>query len=109
MNGAGHGPNIGAGMRLLKIAVAVMGVLIVVGTTVLVVVIVHRLSALPGSRPAPAAASVPLDEPAGTRIVAMAEVANGLALALSGGGEGDRVVVIDPASGQVVRRIGLRP
>jgi hypothetical protein len=95
-------------MRFLKIAVAVMGVLIVVGTTVLVVTIVHRLSALPASRTS-TAAPPPLSEPAGTRIVAMAQVANGLALALSGGGEGDRVVVIDPESGQVVRRISLRP
>ncbi len=95
-------------MRFLKVAVVVMGVLIVLGTTTLVVVIIHRLSAVPAGGAA-AAAAAPLDEPAGTRITAMVPVANGLALALSGGGEGDRVVVIDPASGRVVRRILLRP
>jgi hypothetical protein len=111
-------------MRFLKVAVVVMGVLIVLGTTTLVVVIIHRLSAAPtGAAPAgaPGAAMIAasgtasgaptgaaaLDEPAGTRITAMARVANGLALSLSGGGEGDRVVVIDPASGRVVERIGL--
>ena len=119
MSGAGQGPgmepNIGSGMRLLKIAVVVMGVLIVLGTTTLVVVAIHRLSAVPGGAPAAAAVggaagaggAAALDEPAGTRITAMVQVANGLALSLSGGGEGDRVVVIDPASGRVVARIGL--
>ncbi|HUA76122.1 MAG TPA: DUF6476 family protein [Acetobacteraceae bacterium] len=97
-------------MRFLKVAVVVMGVLIVLGTTTLVVVIIHRLSAVPAvSAGGATATAAPLDEPAGTRITAMVPVANGLALALSGGGEGDRVVVIDPASGRVVRRILLRP
>jgi hypothetical protein len=104
MSAGGQGPNIGAGMRFLKIAVVVMGVLIIAGTTTLVVVIVHRLSVSTASR---SAAPVPLDEPAGTRIVALAAVSNGVALALTGGGEADRVVVIDPATGRVVRRIGL--
>lgn len=115
MSGAGQGPsmgpNIGSGMRFLKVAVVVMGVLIVLGTTTLVVVAIHRLSAVPAGAPAvavgAAAGAAALDEPGGTRITAMAPVANGLALGLSGGGQGDRVVVIDPASGRVVERIGL--
>ncbi len=129
MSGAGQGsnigPNIGSGMRFLKVAVVVMGVLIVLGTTTLVVVAIQRLGAVPAGAPAGAAVgaagaaagtavvgtavvgTAALDEPAGTRITAMAPVAGGLALSLSGGGEGDRVVVIDPASGRVVARIGL--
>lgn len=91
-------------MRFLKIAVVVMGVLIVAGTTTLVVVVFHRLSSLPPSHP-----TAPLDEPSGTRIISMVPVADGLALALTGGGEPDRIVVIDPATGHVLRRILLHP
>jgi Family of unknown function (DUF6476) len=104
MNEADRQLKIGSGMRVLKVAVVVMGVLIIVGTTALVVLIARRLSVGPGGTPAPAAL---LDEPTGSRIIAMARVANGLALGLSGGGKADRVVVIDPATGRVVQRIGI--
>ncbi len=92
-------------MRILKVAVVVMGVLIVAGTTTLVVLIARGLSTL--GTPRAATPQAALDEPAGSRIVAMTRVANGLALALQGGGEPDRVVVIDPASGRVLLRVGL--
>jgi len=93
-------------MRILKVAVVVMGVLIVAGTTALVVLIARGVSTLGTSR-AGAPPLAGLDEPAGTRIVAMTRVANGLALALQGGGEADRLVVIDPANGRVLLRIGI--
>src|SRR5580692_9617322 len=97
----------GNGMRALKIAVIIMGVLIVVGTTALIVVVVHRLAS-----PAPLAAALPasvaatLDEPAGTRIAGIAAVRDRLAIQLQGGGT-DRVVLIDPATGAVTGRISL--
>jgi hypothetical protein len=97
-------------MRALKIATIVMGVLIVVGTTALIVVVVRRMSAPanPVAIAAPWAASVAavLDEPAGTRIAGVAAVRDRLAVLLEGGGV-DRVVLVDPATGAVAGRISL--
>ena len=92
-------------MRALKIATLVMAVLIVVGTTVLIVEIVRRMT---GVSPSAAVQSAPLvlDEPAGTRIAGIAAVRDRLALRLQGGGS-DRVVLIDPVSGVVAGRISL--
>jgi putative heme iron utilization protein len=101
----------GDSMRALKIATIVMGVLIVAGTTGLIVVIAHRLSGraaapvlVAGTVPASVAAV--LDEPAGTRIAGIVAVGDRLALQLQGGGV-DRVVLIDPATGAVTERISL--
>ncbi len=88
-------------MRALKLAVVVMGVLIVAGTTVLVATIATRLS-VPGATDK----LLSLDEPAGTRIVAIAGPADRLAVQLQGGGP-DRVVLIDPRSLRVLGRITL--
>lgn len=94
-------------MRALKIAVIAMGVLIVVGTTALIVVIAHRLSSSP-SRVAtlPTSLTAVLDEPAGTRIAGIAAVQDRLAVQLQGGGV-DRVVLINPETGAVTGRISL--
>ncbi|HEX5326093.1 MAG TPA: hypothetical protein VFW75_05460 [Acetobacteraceae bacterium] len=90
-------------MRILTAVTVAMGVLILLGTTVLVITLVER-----SGGPSPAAiASVILDEPAGTRISGIAAVADRLAVALQGGGP-DRVVLIDPRSGAVAGRITLR-
>jgi hypothetical protein len=95
-------------MRFLKVLVIAMGVLIVVATTVLVVLIAHRLGGAPAPVGRPVAAvSVLLDEPAGTRIVGIAAVGERLAVQLQGGGA-DRVVLVDPRNGEVVGRIGVR-
>jgi hypothetical protein len=98
-------------MRALKIATIVMGVLIVAGTTGLIVVIAHRMSgraavsaSVAGTSPASVAAV--LDEPAGTHIAGIAAAGDRLAVQLQGGGL-DRVVLIDPASGAVTGRISL--
>jgi hypothetical protein len=97
----------GNGMRALKIAVIVMGVLIVVGTTALIVVVVDRMSS-PRSLVAtlPASVAATLDEPAGTRIAGIAAARDRLAIQLQGGGA-DRVVLIDPDTGAVTGRISL--
>jgi Family of unknown function (DUF6476) len=90
-------------MRFLKVLVIVMGVLIVVATTVLLVLIARRI----GGAAAPAPVAVLLDEPSGTRIVGIASVGDRLALELQGGGP-DRVLLVDPRTGTLVGRIGLR-
>jgi hypothetical protein len=93
-------------MRALKIAVVVMGVLIVAGTGALVAALVARHGAgpLPGGLP-PVVTAV-LEEPEGTRIAGIAALADRLALRLQGGG-GDRVVLVDPRTGAVTGRISL--
>jgi hypothetical protein len=92
----------GNGMRALKIATIGMAVLIVLGTTVLIVTIIRRAAA-PG---VPADLATVLDEPAGTRIAGIAAVQDRLAVQLQGGGT-DRVVLVDPHSGAVAGRISL--
>jgi hypothetical protein len=97
----------GNSMRALKIAVIAMGVLIVVGTTALIVVVAHRLSSPPSLvATLPASLAAVLDEPAGTRIAGIAAVRDRLAIQLQGGGA-DRVVLIDPDTGAVTGRISL--
>ena len=93
-------------MRFMKALVIGMGVLIVVATTVLIVLIVHRLAGPPVMAPA-TAGPVLLDEPAGTRIVTIAPAGDRLAVQLQGGGP-DRVLLVDPKSGAVTGRIALR-
>ncbi|MEO9190014.1 MAG: hypothetical protein ABI224_08415 [Acetobacteraceae bacterium] len=99
-------------MRALKAATIVMGVLIVVGTAVLIAVIVKRASApapaAGGFVPAAASFAAVLHEPAGTHITGLAAIDDALALSLQGGGS-DRVVLIDPRSGEPRGRITLAP
>jgi hypothetical protein len=98
------------GMRALKIATIAMGVLIVLGTTVILVTIVKRTMWEPGSSGPTGSAGQPfaavLDEPAGTGIVSIAQVRERLAVQLRGGGT-DRVLLIDPATGAVVGKVSL--
>lgn len=91
-------------MRFLKVLTIGMGVLIVVATTVLVVVIARRIG---GAGTAPASFAVLLEEPAETLIVGIAGAGDRLAVQLRGGGA-DRVVLVDPRTGAVAGRIGLR-
>ncbi len=87
-------------MRALLTAVVVMGVLIVAGVATLAVTIMRRLAA-PQSHVAQIMA-----EPPGTRVQAISQAGDRLAVLLQGGGP-DRIVLLDPHSGQVVGRIGL--
>jgi hypothetical protein len=98
----------GDGMRALKIAVVVMGVLIVVGTVALVIGVARRSSAPVVAQVAalPASVAAVLNEPEGTHISGIAAVRDRLAVQLQGGGV-DRVVLIDPATGAVAGRISL--
>jgi Family of unknown function (DUF6476) len=88
---------------MLKIAVVVMGVLIVVGVVVLVVVLTQRVGTLVSRG---VTAPIVLDEPAGTHIAGVSALPDRLALTLQGGGP-DRVVVVDSRSGRVLGRVSL--
>jgi hypothetical protein len=90
------------GMRAVKIATIAMGVLIVLGTTVILVTIVKRTTSGTQDKSFTAV----LDEPAGTGIAGIASVRDRLAVQLHGGGV-DRVLLIDPLSGAVVGRVSL--
>ena len=95
-------------MRWLVAAVVVMGVLILGAAGVLVATLVSRFHVpdiLP-RRVRRSAAAITLDEPAGTRIAGVSALGDRLVLALHGGGP-DRVVVIDPARGRALFRVGL--
>jgi hypothetical protein len=92
-------------MRTLRIAVIVMGVLIVAGTAALVVAVARRASAPVVAALPPHVTSV-LDEPSGTRIAGIVALRDRLAVQLQNGGT-DRVVLIDPATGAVTGRISL--
>ena len=87
-------------MRGLLALVIAMGVLIVAGVGILGITIVHRLST-PAARP-----SLVLAEPPGTRMQAIAPAGDRLAILLTGGGP-DRVVLLDPRTGDLVGRVGL--
>jgi len=100
-------------------AVIGMGILIAVGTTVLVVLLVQRMSAAPApiastavSAPAATAGTAAdtgaamLDEPAGTHIAGVSLAGERLAVQLAGGGP-DRVAVVDTRTGRVVARAAL--
>jgi hypothetical protein len=93
----------GDGMRVLKVAVIVMGVLIIAGTLGLVVEVMRRVAGQGGSMTTVQAI---LDEPVGTRIAGIAAVQDRVAVRLQGGGT-DRVVLVDPRTGGLVGRISL--
>jgi hypothetical protein len=87
-------------MRALKIMMAVMGVLIVVGVVILGVAISQRISVPKLAAPAL------LDEPEGTHIAKISTSGDRVVLLLQGGGP-DRIVVLDLRQGQVIARTGL--
>jgi hypothetical protein len=100
-------------MQALKILVVVMGVMIVAGVATLGVVIARRVSAptvaasgAPSGVSSGPAVEAVLDEPAGTRIVAISAAPDHTVLQLQGGGP-DRLVSIDLRSGRVLGRTRL--
>jgi hypothetical protein len=92
-------------MRAVKIAIAIMSVLIVVGTTVLGTVLVKRMSN-PAAPAMQASAVAAIQEPEGTTIAGIAAVGDRLAVQLRGGGP-DRVIFVDPRTATVAGRISL--
>jgi hypothetical protein len=95
-------------LRGLKIAAAVMGVLIVLGTVGLAVAVMRRAGSptQPISTALPPVVAAMLQEPDGTQIAGIAALADRLAVQLKGGGA-DRIVLIDPRTGALAGRISL--
>jgi hypothetical protein len=110
----GTGQAGGGGTRALKFVTIVMGVLILVGTTVVVVTIVKRSVSGPSDYaglpekvvPPETVVRLVLDEPAGTSIVGIVSLRDRLAVQLRGGGV-DRVLLINPVSGATAGTISL--
>ncbi len=103
------------GMRALLAAVIVMGVMILLGTAVLISTVVRRAMRPPvgavATVPPPADAAVrqlTLDQPPGTRIASVVRQSDTvLAVTLSGGGRADRLLLWDVAAGRLVGRLTL--
>ncbi len=101
-------------MRALKAATVAMGVLILVGTAVLIGAMVKRATlpaptqAASGHVPSVVSIGAMLHEPPGSRITGLAATGDVLAVSMQGGGP-DRVVLIDPHTGEVRGRITLVP
>ena len=97
-------------MRALKIAVVVMGVMLIVGFAALVAIIAGRISR--GGAPSPAArvfASPAIDIPRGARIEAMTAGSDRVILALALPEGGRELLVIDLTSGARLGTIELHP
>jgi hypothetical protein len=90
-------------MAALKWLVGIMGVLIVAGTVTLVVLIVQRAGVAPAGR----TASIALGEPEGSRIGGIAASERAIAIWVVRP-DGDRVVLMDPASGRRTGEVRLR-
>jgi hypothetical protein len=95
-------------MRALRIAVIVLGVLIVVTTGVIIAVIAGRLSR-GAAGPARPAATAQIEIPAGAHIEAMTAAADRVILGLVLPGGERQLVVVDLASGKNLGTIDLRP
>jgi hypothetical protein len=89
--------------RPLLIAVIAMGVLIVLVTTVVVVKLVRDVVAAPASV---TLTTTMLHQPAGSHIVTMTTVDGRLGLLINGGGP-DRILFVDPGTGQVAGQLML--
>ena len=105
----------GRQVRILKIAVIVMGILLVGGFAFVLAAIVYQASHAKQDvvMPVPAAnlgagpiIELPVGQGAG--LTAMSLDGNRLALHLNGG-EGPEIVVIDLGSGKIVARVKLKP
>jgi len=105
----------GRQVRILKIAVIVMGILLVGGFVFVLAAIVYQAShpKQDVTAPFPAAnmGSAPIIElpvGQGASLTSMSLDGNRLALHLNGG-DGPEIVVIDLASGKIVARVQLKP
>lgn len=108
------------GTRALLAAVIVMGVMILLGTAVVIGVVISRAIHRPQASSLVAAAAPPrvdraapapptvLDQPPGTRIISVTRQSDTLlAVTLGGGGGSDRLLIWDTATGHVVASLAL--
>ena len=105
----------GRQVRILKIAVIVMGILLVGGFAFVLAAIVYQASHpkqdVAATLPAANMGSAPIIElpvGQGAGLTSMSLDGNRLALHLNGG-DGPEIVVIDLASGKIVARVQLKP
>ena len=89
-------------MGVVKVLAVVMGVLIIIGSTVVVVTIIKRST----GESSAANIAVVLDEPAGTRIGGIAATSDQLAVLLQGAGP-DRIVLVNSRTGAEAGTIAL--
>ncbi len=99
------------GTRVLLVAVVVMAVMILLGTAVVIATVVQRAAHRPrpdADAPAISAPMLSLEQPTGTRIVAVTRQSDTrLAVTLSGGGTADRLLVWDTVSRRIVASLRL--
>jgi hypothetical protein len=103
-------------MRILKIAVIVMGVLLVGGFAFVLAAIVYQASHIAQVRdiaprqaaPGQGELNIDLSVPAGSAVTAMALDGNRLAVHLDGAA-GPEIAIVDLASGKVVAHVKLKP
>lgn len=93
-------------MRGITVLVIVLGILILVMTTVVIGVIAGRLARGPG-KPMPALAGAAVEIPPGARIVAMTNGGDRLVVALTLPDGGQQLLVIDLATGTRLGTIEL--
>ena len=91
-------------MQGLKILVIAMGVLILIGVTVLIVTVASRLKGGSSGRSFGAASLV---LPKGCRVVEMTTAGARLGLRLGDGPDCQLILLVDPESGQETGRIAL--
>ena len=91
-------------MQGLKILVIVMGVLILIGVSVVVVTAVSRLKGSSGGR---GFGSASLMLPEGCRVTEMTPAGARLALRLDGGPACQAIIFLDPESGRESGRVSL--
>jgi hypothetical protein len=105
-----------ADLRGLKALVGILGVLVVLGTALVIGIVIHRIYGKPAAL-APASGSVPGMLPGlpasnvlahGERIEGIAGAGGEVALWVSGPG-GDRVLLLDPGTGRVAVGIASAP
>jgi Family of unknown function (DUF6476) len=96
-------------MRALKILVAVMGIVIVVGFGVVAAIIAGRLARRQSANAAHAFAGSTIDIPKGARIEAMTASSDRLILDLALPDGGRKIIVVDSATGARLGTIELRP
>ncbi len=90
----------GGDLRGLKALVAVLGVLIVLGTATVIGVVIQRIYASPAAPSMSAGAGLSVVLPAGSRIAGVAAADGAFAVWVSGAG-GDRLYLVDPRTGAV--------
>ncbi len=90
-------------IKVLKFIVIAMGILIVIGTTVVAVTIVNRLSARQAA-PDAVSAEIPVTLPDGARIVETALDGNRLALRIETQ-SGPRILIIDISTGTLISTV----